>query len=120
AHFLALTARVMRQVLVDQARRRNADRRKHQKVTLISQVSAGGSLELELDQLDKTLIRLAAIEPPPAGGVELRFFGNMTLEEISEVLGISDSSVKRIWRAARAWLVSACGPDGDAFTPVEV
>src|SRR5690606_7668410 len=112
AHFLALSARVMRQVLVDQARRRNADRRKHHKVTLFSQVGANGPpLELELDQLDKALIRLAAIEPRHAEVVELRFFGNLTLEEVAEVLGMSGSTVKRIWRSARAWLVSACGPD---------
>ncbi|MDP3737631.1 MAG: ECF-type sigma factor [Hyphomonadaceae bacterium] len=120
AHFLALSARVMRQVLVDQARRRATDRRQHHKVTLISQLGAHGSLELELDQLEKALIRLAAIEPRHAEVVELRFFGNLTLEEVAEVLGMSGSTVKRIWRSSRAWLVSACGPDGNAFVPVEV
>jgi RNA polymerase sigma factor (TIGR02999 family) len=120
AHFLALSARVMRQVLVDQARRRATDRRQHHKVTLISQLGVNGSLELELDQLDKALIRLAAIEPRHAEVVELRFFGNLTLEEVAEVLGMSGSTVKRIWRSSRAWLVSACGPDGNAFVPVEV
>jgi RNA polymerase sigma factor (TIGR02999 family) len=112
AHFLALSARVMRQVLVDQARRRNSDKRKHQKVTLFSQIPGHGALELELDQLDKALIRLAAIDPKRAEVVELRFFGNLTLEEVAEVTGLSDSTVKRSWRAARAWLVQACSPDG--------
>ena len=120
AHFLALSARVMRRVLVDQARRRATDRRQHHKVTLISQLGVNGALELELDQLDKALIRLAAIEPRHAEVVELRFFGNLTLEEVAEVLGMSGSTVKRIWRSSRAWLVSACGPGGDAFVPVEV
>jgi len=112
AHFLALSARVMRQVLVDQARKRNSDKRQHKKVTLFSQIAGHGALELELDQLDKALIRLAVIDPKRAEVVELRFFGNLTLEEVAEVTGLSDSTVKRSWRAARAWLVQACSPDG--------
>ena len=96
----------MRRILVDHARKKSADKRHHHKVTLTTRV-AGGPERLDLDHLDKALIRLAAIDPERAQIVELRYFGNMTLEEIAEVTGTSDSTVKRNWRTARAWLLDA-------------
>jgi len=113
AHFLALAARAMRRVLVDHARRKNADRRQHQKVTLVTDLGAGAPQRLELDALDKALIRLAVIDRQRAEIVELRYFGGLTLEEVADVLGISPATVKRSWRAARAWLLDAMGPPGD-------
>jgi len=112
AHFLALSARAMRRVLIDHARRKNADRRQHQKVTLITSVGNGAPQRLELDALDKALIRLAVIDKQRAEIVELRYFGGLTLDEVADVLGISPATVKRSWRAARAWLLDAMEPPG--------
>lgn len=107
AHFLALSARAMRRVLVDHARRKHSDKRQHERVTLITQVHGGGPERIELDKLDKALIRLQAIDPERAEIVELRYFGGLSLEEVAEVTGVSDSTVKRSWRVARAWLADA-------------
>lgn len=107
AHFLALSARAMRRVLVDHARRKQSDKRRHEKVTLITQFAGAGGNRMDLDDLDKALIRLATIDEKRAEIVELRYFGGLTLEEIAEVTGTSDSTVKRSWRAARAWLADA-------------
>ena len=104
SHFLALSARAMRRVLIDHARKKSADKRLHHRVTLITRFE-GGAHRLDLDVLEKSLIRLAAIDSEKANIVELRYFGGMTLEEISEVTGASASTVKRQWRVARAWLL---------------
>ena len=106
-HFLALSARAMRRVLIDHARKKNTNKRRHEKVTLITRIAGAGPERLDLDTLDKALIRLAAIDENKAEIVELRYFGNMTLEEVAEVTGQSVSSVKRSWRVARAWLFEA-------------
>ena len=107
AHFLALSARAMRRALVDHARRKGSDKRRHDKVTLVTQIHGGGIEQIELDRLDKALIRLHVIDPERAEVVELRYFGGMSLDEVAEVTGVSDSTVKRSWRVARAWLVDA-------------
>ncbi|MEO0983162.1 MAG: ECF-type sigma factor [Pseudomonadota bacterium] len=106
AHFMALSARAMRRVLVDHARKKHSDKRKHEKVTLVTRVG-GGAERMDLDDLDKALIRLSNIDPKRAEIVELRYFGGLTLEEVAEVTGSSDSTVKRSWRVARAWLAEA-------------
>lgn len=107
SHFLALASRAMRRVLIDHSRKRNADKRHHQKVTLITRVAGGAAQAIDFDLLEKSLIRLAAIDPAKAEIVELRYFGGLTLDEISEVTGVSSSTVKRDWRVARAWLLDA-------------
>lgn len=107
AHFLALAARAMRRVLVDHARAKSSDKRQHDRVTLVTEVHGGGAEKLDLDRLDKALIRLHAIDPERAEVVELRYFGGLSLEEVAEVTGTSDSTVKRHWRVARAWLADA-------------
>jgi RNA polymerase sigma factor (TIGR02999 family) len=118
AHFLALSARAMRRALVDHARRKRTDKRQHDKVTLMTQIHGGGVEQLELDRLDKALIRLQAIDAERAEIVELRYFGGMSLEEVAEVMGMSDSTVKRHWRVARAWLADAMGSiDPDEARP---
>jgi len=104
-HFLALAARAMRRVLIDHARRKRSEKRQHQKVTLISHHSDGSTDRIEMDVLEKTLIRLSVIDEDRAEIVELRYFGGMTLEEIAEIKGVSEATVKRSWRAARAWLL---------------
>ena len=106
SHFLALSARAMRRVLIDHARRKHSNKRHHHRVTLVTRFE-GGAQRLDLDALEKSLIRLAVIDAEKANIVELRYFGGMTLEEISEVTGTSESTVKRQWRVARAWLLDA-------------
>ncbi|MEL6360936.1 MAG: ECF-type sigma factor [Pseudomonadota bacterium] len=106
AHFMALAARMMRRVLIDHARKKNADRRDHFRVTLITGLH-NGKEAIDLQRLDEALTRLKVIDPMRAEIVELRYFGGLTVEETGEVVGLSPSSVKRSWRAARAWLSSA-------------
>ena len=107
AHFLALAARAMRRVLIDHARKKNSNKRQHQKVTLVSRFGASGVDRVELDVLEKSLIRLTLIDPEKVEIVEMRYFGGMTLEDIAEVKNTSLSTVKRNWRIARAWLLNA-------------
>ena len=107
SHFLALAARAMRRALVDHARRKQSDKRRHEKVTLITNVQESNLKRIELDVLEKALIRLNVIDSGKAEIVELRYFGGLTLEEIADVTGASPSTVKRNWRVARAWLLDA-------------
>ena len=110
-HFLALSARAMRRILIDNARKKNADKRYHHKVTLVTRVSGVNGDRIDFDILEKALIRLAAIDKEKADIVELRYFGGMSHQEIAEVTGTSESTVKRGWRAARAWLLDAIAED---------
>ena len=102
-----LAARAMRRVLVDHARAKATDKRQHQRVTLITQFEGVGEDRIELDALDKALIRLKVIDEEKADIVELRYFGGMSLEEIATVKSTSQSTVKRNWRAARLWLLNS-------------
>jgi len=106
AHFVALAARAMRQVLVDHARRRDSDKRGGGAVrepldaTLELYEQRGASL---LD-LDSTLEKLHGLDEELARIVELRFFGGASNEEIASVLGVSTRTVERGWKTAQAWL----------------
>lgn len=102
AHFFALAARVMRQVLVDHARRRGAAKREGCHVTLMEGHAAAAPLDV-LD-LESALNELAALDPRQARVVELRYFGGLDVEETAEVVGLSSRTVKREWQTARAWL----------------
>lgn len=106
SHFLALSARAMRRVLIDHARKKKSNKRHHHKVTLVTRIE-GGALRIDLDVLEKALIRLSIIDAEKASIVELRYFGGMSLPEIAEVMNTSESTVKRQWRVARAWLLDA-------------
>lgn len=106
AHFLALSAKAMRRTLIDHARKKKADKREHQKVTLVTRFE-GDPQNIDLDSLEKALIRLNALDEEKANIVELRYFGGLSLSEIGEILGTSESTVKRQWRVARAWLMDA-------------
>ena len=106
AHFLALSAKAMRRVLIDHARKKKADKREHQKVTLVTRFE-GNAQRIDLDNLEKALIRLAALDEEKANIVELRYFGGLNLAEVGDLLGVSESTVKRQWRSARAWLMNA-------------
>jgi len=112
-HFLALSARAMRRILIDNARRKASDKRQHQKVTLVTRIAGAGADRIDFDILEKALIRLAAIDKGKADIVELRYFAGMSHQEIAEVTGTSEATVKRGWRAARAWLLDALNADKD-------
>ena len=102
---LGLASRIMRNVLVDQARARDAAKREHRKVQLETRLEGVGAVDLY--RLDSALIRLEAIDKGLAEIVEMRFFGGMTVPEVAEVTGLSEPTVKRRWQTARAWLSDA-------------
>jgi RNA polymerase sigma factor (TIGR02999 family) len=107
AHFFAIAAMAMRRILVDHARASRAAKRGGLKTVLpleeASSVASDRSWP-DLIELDWALTRLTAIDERMGRLVELRFFGGLTVEETAEVLGTSPRTVKREWRAARAWL----------------
>jgi RNA polymerase sigma factor (TIGR02999 family) len=105
AHFFAVAARLMREILVDHARSRRAKKRGPQyKVSLDDVAEASRKEDLDLLKLDECLGTLARLDPQQARIVELRFFGGLTIEETSEVLHVSPATVKRDWATARGWL----------------
>jgi RNA polymerase sigma-70 factor (ECF subfamily) len=108
AHFFSIAAEAMRRILVNHARARRAEKRGAGATCLALDDAASFSTGKDLDLLllDAALKRLAEFDPEEARIVEMRFFGGLTLEEIAEVLGVSESTVKREWRSARAWLLS--------------
>ncbi|MCB9851687.1 MAG: sigma-70 family RNA polymerase sigma factor [Phycisphaerales bacterium] len=105
-HFFAVAATAMRQILHDRARRRAADKRggdfRRVPMESIQEPSSGGLLNIV--ELDAAMDRLAEIAPRQARIVELRYLGGLTIEEASQVLGVSHGTVERDWRVARAWL----------------
>lgn len=105
-HFKRIAARAMRQVLVEAARRRSALKRGGDValVTLDETVDAAVECSDDLIALDVALDDLARMEPRQARIVEFRFFGGMDLTETAELLDVSESTIVRDWRAARAWL----------------
>lgn len=105
AHFLALAARMMRRALLDHVRSRKRLKREHQKVELTTGIA--GEPDVELEELNAALERLAAIDPERADIVEMRYFGGMEIADIAAVLGLSESTVKRRWNGARLWLLEA-------------
>jgi RNA polymerase sigma factor (TIGR02999 family) len=107
SHFFALAAQQMRRILVDHARSRNAEKRGGHQIRLSLEDIQGLGWEEQGDlvALDETLSRLETVDPRACRGVELRFFGGLTEEEISHVLGIGISTVKRDWEFAKAWLL---------------
>jgi RNA polymerase sigma-70 factor, ECF subfamily len=106
AHFCAIAAHSMRQILIERARARNAQKRWGEKarVTLEEELVQGGERSVDLLALDQAIERLAALDAEQARIVELRFFGGLTVEETADALGISPATVKRHWTIARAWL----------------
>jgi RNA polymerase sigma factor (TIGR02999 family) len=108
AHFFAISATVMRRILLDRARRRSAARRGGQNPVVnldeIPDVSSGRARELIA--LDDALNALATVDGRKAKVIELRFFGGLTVEETAEVLKVSPDTVMRDWRLARAWLLA--------------
>lgn len=106
AHFFGLAATVMRRVLVDHARARNARKRRREDGAPVT-LSVESGPEAELLDLDAALVDLAARHPRPARVVELRYFADLDIAEIATCLEVSEMTVKRDWRFARAWLRAA-------------
>jgi RNA polymerase sigma factor (TIGR02999 family) len=105
AHFVAVAAGLMRQILVDYARsHRSAKRGNDCKVTLHDELGAAKNEDMDVLALDDALRQLAKRDPQQTRIVELRFFAGLTVEETSAVLDISPATVKRDWNMARAWL----------------
>jgi RNA polymerase sigma factor (TIGR02999 family) len=106
AHFFGVAAQVMRGILVDYARNRDAAKRGGgaYKLSLDEALGKAEQRELNLVALDDALKDLAEIDPRQSRIVELRFFGGLSIEETSEVLGVSPATTKREWAAARTWL----------------
>ena len=107
-HFYGASAEVMRRVLVDHARRRNAIKRGGGEVPVSPRVDLETSLDLRLDfvALDRALERLARFAPEKARVVEVRYFGGLSVDEAAAFLHLSPATVKRHWRFARAWLAT--------------
>lgn len=108
-HFFALAARLMRQIMVDYARRHGAQKRGGlaMQVPLEDDLLSGDRQIRLVNDLDAALQNLASFDKRLAAVVEMRFFGGLTEEEIAEVLGVSPRTVKRDWALARAWLYDA-------------
>ena len=105
-HFFAATAQVMRHILIDHARRRRY--LKHggemQRVAMEEALCMSEQRAAELIALDEALHELKQLDPRKHNVVELRYFGGLSLEETAAALGISEMTVRRDWRAAKAWL----------------
>ncbi len=121
AHFFAVSAQVMRRILVEHARRHNLKRGGDvQHVSLEEAAVVGGDQDADLVALDDAMNALARIDPRKVQVVEMRFFGGLSVEETAEVLRVSPVTVKRDWRGARAWLYrKLTGGTTDGFGTME-
>jgi len=105
AHFLAVCAQLMRQILVQYARRRKAVKRDAgYKLTLDDALAPAKSRSMDVAALDDALKELAKLDPQQSRIVELRYFGGLSIEETAQVLDLSPATVKRHWATARVWL----------------
>ena len=107
AHFYALSARLMRRILVDFARTRNYQKRGAQfaHIQLEEAATVSAAVGSELLAVDEALKQLAAVDARKSDVVEMRFFGGLTVEEIAAALGVSPETVARDWKLAKAWLL---------------
>jgi RNA polymerase sigma factor (TIGR02999 family) len=106
AQFFGVAANMMRRILVDHAREKNADKRRMMKhaVSLDEALSVPAAEDLNLVALDESLNALASVDEGKCKIVELRFFVGLPVPEVAEVLGMSEATVKREWSFAKAWL----------------
>src|SRR3954471_1158220 len=107
SHFLGISARLMRRVLVDHARARGYQKRggDAQRVTFTDGLMVAPESSLHLVDLDRALEALAAVDERKAKVVELRFFGGLSVEETADILHVSNDTIKRDWRLAKLWLL---------------
>lgn len=115
-HFFALAAKAMRQIVIDRARARVADKRGGAQLQIVDLAEAADIVEAELGpdellRLDRALTDLANDEPRLADLVELRFFAGLEIAEIATLHGVSDRTLNRDWRRAKAQLHAALYPD---------
>jgi RNA polymerase sigma factor (TIGR02999 family) len=110
-HFIGIAARSMRQILVERARARGAQKRwgGMDRVSLTESLAGGRDEDAMLPALDEALERLAALDPEQAKIVELRYFVGLSIEETADALGMSPATLKRRWALARAWLFRELG-----------
>jgi RNA polymerase sigma factor (TIGR02999 family) len=104
SHFFGVAARLMRQILVDQARKRRAGKRAGHKVSLEEAVSFEPERRRDLIALDSGLVALEKLDPRKCKAVELRYFGGLSMDEIAQALDVSPITVRRDLRMAEAWL----------------
>jgi len=112
AHFRAIAARAMRQILIDAARRARAEKRggNRCRVTLSEAcIDAAVPPDVDMVDLDSMLEELATLNERHAAIVELRFFGGLTVNDVADLLGISRRAVELDWKMARSWLFSSLG-----------
>jgi RNA polymerase sigma factor (TIGR02999 family) len=116
AHFFALCARAMRQILVDAARARGALKRggAELNVAFDERLAVSPARDPDLLALDEALTQLSNADPRQGQVVELRYFGGLSVEETAEVLGVSPQTVMRDWKLAKLWLVRALRHGGQA------
>lgn len=114
AHFFAIAAQVMRRVLVEEARKRNRQKRggRQTRVDLDQAMTVAVEREVELLALDEALDWLAQFAPRKRLVVEFRFFGGLSIEETAVALGVSSDTVKCDWSAARLWLAQRLSGSG--------
>jgi len=116
AHFFAMAARIMRNILVDSARKRGRAKRGAAalRVSLTAAARIPREQSADLMALDEALDQLALLSPRQSKVVELKFFGGLTIEETAEVLKVSPDTVRRDWRLAQAWLYRELSNKGEA------
>src|SRR5215467_11896383 len=105
-HFVGIAARSMRQILVERARARGAQKRWAglDRVTMTDALAVAADAEGMLPALDEALTRLEQVDPEQARIVELRYFAGLSIDETADALGMSPATLKRRWALARAWL----------------
>lgn len=106
AHFFGVAAHIMRRLLVDHARKHNAEKRGQdfEKISLDENIDRATERSTELIALDDALQALAAFDEQKARVVELRYFGGLSIEETAGVMGVAPTTINRHWRFAKAWL----------------
>ena len=120
AHFFAVSARVMRRILVDHARHQNVKRGADMIRISLEEVAVVGDRTADLVALDEALDALARFDERKVQIIEMRFFGGLSLEETAEVLKVSAGTVRRDWSIAKLWLYRELGGGTrDGFGPVE-
>ena len=116
AHFFAIAARLMRRVLVDDARKRSFQKRGPEltRISFDKAMVLAPQREAEVIALDEALKRLTQFAPRKCQVVELRFFGGLSIEETAAALEISTDTVKREWRTAKLWLLHELSGESQA------
>jgi RNA polymerase sigma-70 factor (ECF subfamily) len=113
AHFFAVAAQMMRRILVDHARRRDAQKRGSgvQKIALDDAITFAAERDIDLFALDEALTLLETFDERQCRIIELRFFGGLTIEETAEVMKLSPATIKNEWTMARTWLYNKLRPE---------